>query len=36
MLDPHYFSIALDPNLIYPGENGKVGSAELVLRGDDV
>ena len=36
MLDPHYFSIALDPNLIYPGEGGKVGSAELVLRGDDV
>ena len=36
MLDPHYFSIALDINLIYPGENGKSGSAELVLRGNDV
>lgn len=36
MLDPHYFSIALDTNLIYPSKDGKVGSAELVMRGNDV
>ena len=36
MLDPHYFSIALDTNLIYPNKDGKVGSAELVMRGNDV
>lgn len=36
MTDPHYFSIALDTNLIYPNKDGKVGSAELVMRGNDV
>ena len=36
MLDPHYYSIALDANLIYPNKDGKVGSAELVMRGNDV
>lgn len=36
MLDPHYFSIALDTNLIYPNKDGKVGSSELVMRGNDV
>lgn len=36
MLDPHYFSIALDTNLIYPNKDGKVGSAELVMRGNDI
>ena len=29
-LDPHYFSIALDPHLIYPDASGKSGNAELV------
>lgn len=36
MLDPHYYSIALDANLIYPNKDGKVGSAELIMRGNDV
>ena len=36
MTDPHYYSIALDTNLIYPNKDGKVGSAELVMRGNDV
>ena len=36
MLNPNYFSIALDPALIYPGQDGKVGNAELVMVGDDV
>lgn len=36
MTDPHYFSIALDTNLIYPNKDSKVGSAELVMRGNDV
>lgn len=36
MLDPHYFSIALDTNLIYPNKDGNVGSAELVMRGNDI
>lgn len=35
-LDPHYFSIALDPNLIYPDSSGKSGEAELVWRNNEV
>lgn len=35
-LDPHYFSIALDPNLIYPNASGKSGEAELVWRNNEV
>lgn len=35
-LDPHYFSIALDPNLIYPDASGKSGEAELVWRNNEV
>lgn len=35
-LDPHYFSIALDPHLIYPDASGKSGNAELVLRNNEV
>lgn len=35
-LDPHYFSIALDPNLIYPNDSGKSGEAELVWRNNEV
>lgn len=36
MLDPHYYSIALDTSLIYPDENGKVGKGELIMVGNDV
>ena len=36
MRDSKYFSISLDPALIYPGQDGKVGNAELVMVGDDV
>lgn len=35
-LDPHYFSIALDPHLIYPDASGKSGNAELVWRNNEV
>lgn len=35
-LDPHYFSIALDPHLIYPDTSGKSGNAELVWRNNEV
>mgnify|MGYP007002639427 FL=1 len=35
-LDPHYFSIALDPYLIYPDASGKSGNAELVWRNNEV
>ena len=35
-LDPHYFSIALDPHLIYPDTSGKSGEAELVWRNNEV
>lgn len=35
-LDPHYFSIALDPHLIYPDSSGKSGNAELVWRNNEV
>lgn len=35
-LDPHYFSIALDPHLIYPDASGKSGNAELVWRSNEV
>lgn len=35
-LDSHYFSIALDPNLIYPDASGKSGEAELVWRNNEV
>ena len=35
-LDPHYFSIALDPHLIYPDASGKSGNAELVWRDNEV
>ena len=35
-LDPHYFSIALDPHLIYPDAFGKSGNAELVWRNNEV
>lgn len=35
-LDPHYFSIALDPHLIYPNASGKSGNAELVWRNNEV
>lgn len=35
-LDPHYFSIALDPHLIYPDASGKFGNAELVWRNNEV
>ena len=36
MLNPSYYSIALDTSLIYPDQNGKVGNAELVMVGNDV
>lgn len=35
-LDPHYFSIALDPHLIYPDASGKSGNAEFVWRNNEV
>lgn len=35
-LDPHYFSIALDPHLIYTDASGKSGNAELVWRNNEV
>lgn len=35
-LDPHYFSIALDPHLIYPDASGKSGNAELIWRNNEV
>lgn len=35
-LDQHYFSIALDPHLIYPDASGKSGNAELVWRNNEV
>lgn len=35
-LDPHYFSIALDPHLIYQDASGKSGNAELVWRNNEV
>lgn len=35
-LDPHYFSIALDPHLIYPDTSGKSGNADLVWRNNEV
>lgn len=35
-LDPHYFSIALDPHLIYPDASGKSGNSELVWRNNEV
>lgn len=35
-LDPHYFSIALDPHLIYPDASGRSGNAELVWRNNEV
>ena len=35
-LDPHYFSIALDPHLIYPDASGKSGNVELVWRNNEV
>lgn len=35
-LDTHYFSIALDPHLIYPDASGKSGNAELVWRNNEV
>lgn len=35
-LDPHYFSIALDPHLIYPDSSEKSGNAELVWRNNEV